>query len=151
MRQEMMGFWDGGGISWTTCKQSAPCARQTTTSTPHQSIFTGQMLFLMPSQQCRSTECNFLTCTEWNSRVKKWSICVSLYHERFFSGALWKNTFSPHVRFWVEKALSRCRARQPNLWFVSMLILCDILVDWWLPSSVVLGFCASSLTGCSCH
>jgi len=24
MRQEMMGFWDGSGISWTIYKQSAP-------------------------------------------------------------------------------------------------------------------------------
>jgi len=27
-----------------------------TTPTPHQSIFTGRMLLLMPNQQCRSTE-----------------------------------------------------------------------------------------------
>jgi len=44
------------GISYTTCKQSAPCSRQTTTPTPHQSIFTGWMLFVMPNQQCQSTE-----------------------------------------------------------------------------------------------
>ena len=28
MRQEMTGFWDGSGISWTICKQSAPRSRQ---------------------------------------------------------------------------------------------------------------------------
>ena len=39
MRQEMMGFRDGSGISWTICKQSAPRSRQITTSTPHHSIF----------------------------------------------------------------------------------------------------------------
>ena len=43
------------GISWTICKQSAPCSRQ-----PHQhfitQIFTGRMLFLVPNQQCQSTE-----------------------------------------------------------------------------------------------
>jgi len=27
MRQEMMGFWDGSGISWT-CEQSAPHFKQ---------------------------------------------------------------------------------------------------------------------------
>jgi len=27
-----MGFWDGSGISWTICKQSAPCSTQITTS-----------------------------------------------------------------------------------------------------------------------
>ena len=32
------------GISWTICKQSAPQSRQIATPTPHQSIFTGQML-----------------------------------------------------------------------------------------------------------
>jgi len=30
------GFWDGSGISWTICKQSAPRSRQVTTPTvPH--------------------------------------------------------------------------------------------------------------------
>ena len=32
------------------------CSRQITTPTPHHSIFSGQMLFLMPNQQCQSTE-----------------------------------------------------------------------------------------------
>jgi len=43
------------GISWTTCKQSAPRSRQITTPTPHHSIFTGRTLFLMPSQQHQSS------------------------------------------------------------------------------------------------
>ena len=30
----MIGFCDGSGISWTTCKQSAPHSRQITTPTP---------------------------------------------------------------------------------------------------------------------
>ena len=42
----MVGFGDGSGIRWTICKQSAPPSRQTTTPTPHRSIFfTGRMLF----------------------------------------------------------------------------------------------------------
>ena len=45
----------GSGISWAICK-SAPCSRQTTTPTPHHSIFNGRMLFLMPNQLCQSTE-----------------------------------------------------------------------------------------------
>ena len=53
----MMRFWEGSGISWTISKRSAPCSRQITTATPHHSIFTGWMLFLMPNQQCQSTEC----------------------------------------------------------------------------------------------
>jgi len=56
MRQEMIGFWDGSGISWTTCKQSAPRSRQITTPTSYHSIFTGRMFFLTPNQQCQSNE-----------------------------------------------------------------------------------------------
>jgi len=52
----MMGFWDGSGISWTICKQSAPRSRQITTPTRHNSIFTGWMLFLTPNQQHQSYE-----------------------------------------------------------------------------------------------
>ena len=43
------GILGYGGISSTICKQSAPRSGQITTSTPHHSIFTGQMLFLMPN------------------------------------------------------------------------------------------------------
>jgi len=55
MRQEMVWFEDGSGISWTIGKQSAPLSRHITTPTPHHSIFTGQMLFLTPKQQCQGT------------------------------------------------------------------------------------------------
>ena len=51
-----VGVWDGSGISWTIRKKSAPRSRQITTPTPHQSVFTGRMLFLTPNQQCQSTE-----------------------------------------------------------------------------------------------
>ena len=44
------------GISWTICKQSAPCSRQITTPATHHSIFTGRMLFPTPNQQCQSTD-----------------------------------------------------------------------------------------------
>ena len=57
---KMTGFGDDSGISWTICKQFAPSPRQITTSTPHHSIFAGQMLFLTPNQQCQSTEGKFL-------------------------------------------------------------------------------------------
>jgi len=53
-----MGFWDSSGISWTICKQSAHRSRQIMTPTPHHSIFTGQMFFLKPNQQCQSTKDN---------------------------------------------------------------------------------------------
>ena len=52
----MVGVWGCSYISWTICKQSAPHSRQMTTPTPHQSTFTGQMLFLAPNQQRESTE-----------------------------------------------------------------------------------------------
>jgi len=50
------------GISWTICKQSALRCRQITTPTPHDSIFTGRMRFLMPNQQCLSTDATAATC-----------------------------------------------------------------------------------------
>jgi len=56
MTQEMMGFWDGSGITWTICKQCTPHSGQITTHTPHHSIFTGRIFFLTPNQQCQSTE-----------------------------------------------------------------------------------------------
>ena len=56
MRREIIGFWDGSGISWTICKQSAPRSRQLITSIPHHSIFTGRLLFPTPNQQCQRTE-----------------------------------------------------------------------------------------------
>jgi len=56
MKQEMTGFGDDSGISWTICKQSAPRSRQITTPTPHRSIFTDRMLFMTPNQQCQSIE-----------------------------------------------------------------------------------------------
>jgi len=47
---------DGSGISRTIRKQSTSRFRQTITPTPHHSIFTRRMHFLMPNQQCQSTE-----------------------------------------------------------------------------------------------
>jgi len=58
MRQQTMGVLGCSGISWTICKQSAPRSRQITMPVPHHLFFTGRMLFLMPNQQCQSTEGN---------------------------------------------------------------------------------------------
>jgi len=76
-----MGLWNGSGISWTICKQSAPGSRQITTPTPHHSIFTGRVLFLTPNQQCQGTEDKLIredtvqsicvcagTCCQWYIR-----------------------------------------------------------------------------------
>jgi len=54
MKQEIVGFWDGSGNGWTI--YTAPRSNKITTATPHHSIFTGWILFLMPNQQCQSTE-----------------------------------------------------------------------------------------------
>jgi len=56
----MIQLLDGSGISWTTCKQSAPRSRQITTPTPQHSIFTGRMLFLTPNQQCQILKVHYL-------------------------------------------------------------------------------------------
>ena len=62
------------GISWTICKQSAPHSRQITSPTPCHSIFTGRMLFLMPNQQCQSTEgSNNNTTTDSNTASPTWT------------------------------------------------------------------------------
>ena len=51
----------GSGISWAICK-SASRSRQITTPAPTAQFFTGQMPFLLPNQQCQSTEGKI---TEW--------------------------------------------------------------------------------------
>ena len=56
------GVSECSGISWTTCKQSAPRCRRITTPTPHHSIFTVHMLDLTPSQRCQSPEGQVLHC-----------------------------------------------------------------------------------------
>ena len=53
------GMWwetvGGSGLSWAICK-FAPRSRQITTSAPHHSVFTDRVPFLLPNQQCQSTE-----------------------------------------------------------------------------------------------
>jgi len=53
------------------CKQFVPRSREITTPTPHQSMFTGWMLFLTPNQQCQSTDGN---STEGNKEQNKISL-----------------------------------------------------------------------------
>jgi len=55
------GVWGCSGISWTTCKQSAPRSRQIATPTIHHSIFTVRMLFLTPNQQRQSIEGSYFS------------------------------------------------------------------------------------------
>ena len=74
----MAGFWDGSGISWTIFKQSAPRSRQITTPTPHQSMFTGRMLFLAPNQQCQSTEGNYSMVVQLQSEIKTYNLLEAM-------------------------------------------------------------------------
>ena len=83
MRQSDDGVLGCSGISWTICKQSAPRSRQITTPTPHRSIFTGRMLFLVPNQQCQyycqSTEGIALkTDTHTHTHTRLTALCPGL-------------------------------------------------------------------------
>jgi len=51
-----MGFGDGSGISCTICTSLQTDNHTSDTTTPHHSISTDRMLFMMPNQQCHSTE-----------------------------------------------------------------------------------------------
>ena len=81
LKQEMI---NGSGISWTICKSFAPHSRQITTLVPHHSFFTGRMLFLMPNQQCQSTEGKDYTQT-WNYKVKMSSQCHTQINAQLLS------------------------------------------------------------------
>ena len=70
-----MEFWDGSGISWTICKQSAPRSRQITTPAAHHSIFTGQMLFQTPNQQCQNTEGRYIKYASHYLKIAKPTGC----------------------------------------------------------------------------
>jgi len=48
--------WQWHQLDHIICKSFAPHSRWITMPVPHPSIFMGRMLFLMPNQQCQSTE-----------------------------------------------------------------------------------------------
>ena len=94
MRQEMIGFGDGSGISWTTCKQSAPRCRHNHTITSNQFLQAG---FSLPNQQCQSTVGH--TPNKWRNKTKeswqplqvylKWRKNVKVAHTRLLSIGFW--------------------------------------------------------------
>jgi len=116
------GVWDGSGISWTICKQSAPCSRQITTPTSHHSIFTGRMLLQTPNQTVSKqwrTNCKYSIYTQiqahsqtqlqWQESTKtniSWftyyftsaAVAVDSSHITASSSALWSR-FSPTSNF----------------------------------------------------
>jgi len=66
----------GSGISWAICK-SAPRSGQITMPAPHRSVFTGRMPFLLPNQQCQSTDGKFLISVDVNNySFKLYLICA---------------------------------------------------------------------------
>jgi len=79
----MMGFLNGSGISWTICKQSSPRSRQTTTPTPHHSIFTGRMLFLTLNRQCQSTEDSTVHTLALALTNANWSVVILDWQKYF--------------------------------------------------------------------
>ena len=56
MTQEIIGFWDAVASVGPYANNLHLAPDRITTPTPHNLIFTGQMLFLTPNQQCQSTE-----------------------------------------------------------------------------------------------
>jgi len=69
-----MGFWDGSGVSWTTCKQSG--TRQITTPTLYHSVFTGHMLFLTPSQHSKHWRHNVLSVNAIKMKTR-WEVALA--------------------------------------------------------------------------
>jgi len=65
---------------------------QTTTPTPHHSIFVGRMLFLMPNQQCQSNE------------IKLVKMQSAVYQQ----SDLWRRDLEIH-KDWSERSLSELR------------------------------------------
>jgi len=59
MRQEIMGFWDALASVGPYANNLHLSPDMISTPAHHQSIFIGRMHFLMPNQQCQSTEGNY--------------------------------------------------------------------------------------------
>ena len=105
------------GISWVIYKQSALHSRQTTTPTPHHSIFTDRMLFLTPNQHCQSTEGLLInTYAEINSQVSNY---LRIYSA--LSMSHWTFCYVPSIRVdcFLVAVLSPCC----NVW---------LLLRWFL-------------------
>ena len=93
----------GSGISWDICK-SAPCCRHITMPATHRSVFTGQMPFLPPNQQCQSTEGFSLTAFSV-SRTK----FSDLYRDTFqySKHAVICSTRTNYLGIWILKQFKR--------------------------------------------
>jgi len=88
----------GNGISWAVCKSASRC-RQITMPAPHQSVFTGRMPFLTPSQQHQSTE----------GRLKLWSEMELSSCVLFFLYSLCINVWHAYRWFfWLQMSWVSC-------------------------------------------
>ena len=126
-----MGFWDGSGISWTICKQSAPRSRQITTPTPHHAkIFTGRMFFVTRNQQCQSR-----TRLDKNGRVAHYK---ALHKSAVFSGHA--KVSQPVLNFWPRHGLDLLSSAAPPRSLKSLLQH----MNWTEPTT-----CLSGLSGVS--
>jgi len=73
----MIGFWEGSGIDWTICKQTAPRFRHSDANTSLLN-FVHWILFLTPNWQCQSTERRLYTASDgatvqdYQSVKEKW-------------------------------------------------------------------------------
>jgi len=109
----------GSGISWAIGK-SAPRSRQITTPAPnYSSFFTGRMPFLLPNQQCQSTESSN---REYTRPVKNFYIYS---HQKLFWGDL------AQTRVTQEKMQVKQKLTRQHMLFIT---LPSVLWHCWLGS-----------------
>ena len=91
--------------------QSAPRSRQITTPTPHHSIFTGQVLFLTPNQQCQSSDNTNRVSTAPQTTIT--TITVTQSKQTYFLMRVVKKALLPPFTTWYSAALTTTE-RQPT-------------------------------------
>ena len=149
----MMGLWDGSGISWTICKQSAPRSRQITTPLRHDSIFDSYALSddaercaVIFSRGCSHLEfiniswCCLVTddgvrhlvskCTNMQYFLCKGCVKVLSSLLRIFVGRIWDQDtkFGNILQFLTDRGDAMLRSLKEHTTFV--LFCCQILIDW---------------------
>ena len=98
----MIRFGNGSGISWTTCKQSAPRSREITSTKHNQSFFTGRMLFLTPDQPTNQP----LKALIYNNSVKNQPI-LEIFDNRILEKFYKKQRFIHIAVYIVTKHFSQ--------------------------------------------
>jgi len=108
LKQEMMG---GSGISCTICKSFAPHSRQITTPVPIAEYFTGRMLFLMPNQQCQSTEGKGIKISSTLQRLHGEIVCTIFVVQKH-DGHTHKHTNKKTQCFWSPQQWVKSESQQ---------------------------------------